>query len=274
MNFSNILNEIANAGPEVFEKSTERRNVLKNFSRKVALTALPFALGSGSKKAHAQSSNTVVVDTLNFVLDIKNLTAAFYTEAAAQVLFPDSEAEAAFNTLATQEQAHIRFLKKTIVSMGGTVNAVLSYDFTLDGALDPYNNFPTLLTVAQVLEDTCVRSLKGQMANLMSDNAMLTALLNIHSVNARHASYIRLVRARITGGTVDIKPWITGNQTGITGTPNFKDTYAGEQATTQAGINIIGIGGQNINTALATEAFDEPLEKNETLDILKPFIVA
>lgn len=273
MNFSNILNEIAKADPEVFEKVNERRNVIKSISRKVALTALPFALGAGSNKAKAQSLNTVVVDALNFVLDLKNLTAAFYTDAATQVFFPNNETKAAFTTLMNQEQAQVHFLKNTIVSMDGTVNVVPSYDFTLEGTLDPFNDFPTLLTVAQVLEDTCVRALKGQAANLMSHNMALTAVLNIHSVNARHASYIRQVRAGVTGGTASVKPWITGNQTGIAENL-FKNAYTGEQLSVQSGINIVGIGGQNISTTIATEAFDEPLTRDESLKIIKPFIVA
>lgn len=273
MNFSNILHEIANAAPEAFEKTDERRNVLKNISRKVVLTALPFALGAQFKKAHAQSPDTIVLDTLIFLLDIKNLTVAFYTEAVAQVLFPNSETKAAFTTLLNQEQAHARFLKNNVVSMGGTPNAIPAFDLTIEGTLDTFSDFAALLTVAQVLEDTSVRAFKGQTANLMTNDSALTAVLNIHSVDARHASYIRQVRATITGGTATVKPWITGNQTGISGNA-FKNAYAGEQASTQAGINIVGISGQNITNTVATEAFDEPLSHNEVLAVMKPFIVA
>src|SRR5690606_21570240 len=176
------------------------------------------------------------------ILDLKNLTAAFYTEAVAQLLFPNHQTQSAFTAILNQEQAHVHFLKTNILAMGGTVNTVPAYDFTLEGALDPFHDFATLLIVAQVLEDMSVRAIKGQATNLMSHNASLTSVLNIHSIDSRHASYIRQLRATITGGTATVKPWITGNQTGIENNA-FKNAYAGEQISTQEGINLVGIGG-------------------------------
>ena len=47
------------------------------------------------------------------------------------------------------------------------------------------------MVLAQAFEDTGVRAYKGQAGNLISNSAYLTAALQIHSVEARHASYIR-----------------------------------------------------------------------------------
>jgi hypothetical protein len=129
-----------------------------------------------------------------------------------------------------------------------------------------------LLAVSQAFEDTGVRAYKGQAGNLISNNEVLTAALQIHSVEARHASHIRQMRkangALVPAG-VNVKPWITGNQSGI-GSPAVQAIYNGEDVTTQAGVNI-ATGG--ISAAAASEAFDEPLTKAEVLAIVDPFIL-
>ncbi len=51
-------------------------------------------------------------------------------------------------------------------------------------------------------------------------------------------------------------------------------SYAGEEVTTQAGVNIIGIGGNAyIDAKAASESFDEFLTKEQVLAIVAPFIV-
>jgi hypothetical protein len=52
-------------------------------------------------------------------------------------------------------------------------------------------------------EDTGVRAYKGQAANLMSKPDLLTAL-QIHSVEARHASEVRRLRGQKDGLLVKI----------------------------------------------------------------------
>jgi len=69
---------------------------------------------------------------------------------------------------------------------------------------------------------------------------------------------------------VDVKPWITLNQSGI-GTSAVQASYNGEENITQAGVMITNIGGQNISAAAASEAFDEPLTKDEVTAIVTPF---
>ena len=89
----------------------------------------------------------------------------------------------------------------------------------------------------------------------------------MHSVEARHASYVRYVRRR-RGAT--IKPWITGKDTG--GLPPVQASYNGEEITNQAGIEIVNINGFTISANAASEAFDEPVSTAEVLEIVKPFI--
>jgi hypothetical protein len=109
----------------------------------------------------------------------------------------------------------------------------------------------------------------------MSNNDVLTAALQIHSVEARHASHIRQMRKAI--GTLvqgNVKPWITGKESNIVpngGSAAIQLSYNGEELATQAGVNIATTGSVSVDAA--TESFDEPLTKDQVLAIVDPFIV-
>ncbi|RYF91841.1 MAG: ferritin-like domain-containing protein, partial [Chitinophagaceae bacterium] len=62
MNVKHILNEIEKADPEVYDRLDTRRNAMKQFTGmagKLALAAVPIALGGMFKKAYGQSSSTL-----------------------------------------------------------------------------------------------------------------------------------------------------------------------------------------------------------------------
>ena len=272
MNFRNILNTIAETDPEVYERTSERRHVLKNMGRVATLAALPLALGSLFKKAYGQSSSSIA-EVLNFALTLEFLEAEFYKHGVdnfGAIGVPTGAPQGAITTIRNHEVAHVNFLKTAVTSLGATpVNFTFaSFDYTANNAYtDVFTSYPTFLAVAQAFEDTGVRAYKGQAANLMSNNDILTAALQIHSVEARHASHIRYMR--MNGGIAQ-RPWITGSQTDIPGTDAV---YAGEQITTQAGVPIIGIStNPNIDADAASEAFDEPLNKAEVTAIITPFL--
>jgi len=270
MNFNNILNEIAQADPEIFEKTSQRRDVLKGFGKKVALTALPFALGSMFQKAYGKTSD-LIIDTLNFALTLEHLEAEFYKMVITNSsgIIPSQAALGALTTIRDHEIAHVNFLTSAITASGGMPVAKANYDFTAGGLFaDVFTNYGTLLAVAQAFEDTGVRAYKGQAGNLIANNDVLTAALNIHSVEARHASHIRQMR-KATGA--DVKPWITMNMSGIASTA-VQPIYNGEETTMQAGVQITGIA-PTVSANAASEAFDEPLDKAAVLAIVGPFIV-
>ena len=50
-------------------------------------------------------------------------------------------------------------------------------------------------------------------------------------------------------------------------------SYNGEENTKQATLEIVNINGQSISAAAASEAFDEPLTKEQVLAIIDPFLV-
>ena len=71
----------------------------------------------------------------------------------------------------------------------------------------------------------------------------------------------------------DVKPWITGKESGIASAA-VQPSYDGEEVTTQAGIEITNINGKSIAAAAASEAFDEPLTMQQVLQIVDPFIAS
>lgn len=273
MNVQNIINQIEKVDPELYEKLDTRRDVMKGFAKasgRIALAAIPLALGSMFQKAYGQSNTTLIADTLNFALTLEYIEANFYIKGVATSgLIPSPEALAALTTIRDHENAHVSFLRTAITSLGATpvTFTAAQFDFTAGGAFaDVFSNYDTFLAVAQTFEDTGVRAYKGQAGNLMSNNDVLTAALNIHSVEARHAAHIRQMR-KARGANV--KPWITGNDSGIG--PSVQASYNGEEITTQAGVNIVNIGGFTISSAAASEAFDEPLTKEQVTTIVTPF---
>jgi len=273
MNLQHIITEIEKTDTEFLNKVDSRRNTIKNFNRfigKVSLVALPFALGGLFKKANGQSTSGII-DVLNYALTLEYLEAAFYQNGnnVANTLIPTAPARQAIATIGSHETAHVNFLKTAITASGGTPVSSPSFDFTAGGTFgDVFTNYNTFLAVAQTFEDTGVRAYKGQAGALISNNDVLTAALNIHSVEARHASHIRQMRK--ANGFGDVKPWITGKDSGIGEV--VQASYNGEEVTMQAGIEITNINNFSISSAAASEAFDEPLTMMQVLNIVKPFI--
>ncbi|MDF3076611.1 MAG: ferritin-like protein [Sphingobacteriaceae bacterium] len=277
MNLLNIIDEIEKVDPEFHERINPRRAAIKNitsFGSKVALSALPFAMGTLFKKAYGQTSSSVT-DVLNFALTLEYLEAEFYTQGTNSVRTAtfttqgqNAAALGALQQITKDENNHVAFLKSVL---GSAAVAKPNFDFTAKGTFPTvFTNYDTFLAVAQVFEDTGVRAYKGQAGNLLGNQVVLTAALNIHSVEARHASHLRQMRRARTMPA--LKPWITGaNDTGIGAAVN--GTYAGEDNVVQAGVDITKLSGVSgmLSVNAATEAFDEPLTKAQILAIVTPF---
>ncbi|MDQ3604661.1 MAG: ferritin-like domain-containing protein [Gemmatimonadota bacterium] len=112
-------------------------------------------------------------------------------------------------------------------------------------------------------DDSGVRAYKGQGGNVMGNDAVLTAALQIHSVEARHASQIRRLRGE--------KGWITGSSRGSL-PPQAQAVYDGEANTMQGGRDAAPLGANAGGAAAVSEAFDEPLGMQEVLNIIRPFL--
>ena len=274
MNIVNILEEIEKVDGEVYERLSPRRAAMKQFynmGSKVAVAAVPLALGSMFKKAYGQSTSTVI-DVLNFALTLEYLEYYFYqTGVATTGLIPAGAPTGAITTIRDHELAHVNLLKGAITASGGTPVSFVAtqFDYTAKGTFPTvFSNYPTFLAVAQAFEDTGVRAYKGQAPALMGSPSVLQTALQIHSVEARHASHIRQMRkAPAGGGITALKPWITGaNDSGV---PQVDAVYKGEDNVTQLGINIPGLG---VSVNAATESFDEFLVKADVLAIASLFI--
>lgn len=278
MNIKNILNEIERFDPEVTDRLDSRRETIRSYTKsagRLALAAVPLALGGFFKKAYAGTKSTSsIVDVLNFALTLEYLEADYYIKGVATSgLIPGDRAKEAFIIIRDHEKAHVAFLQTTIQSLGGTPVTKPTFDFTAGGTYaDVFSNYDTFLAVSQTFEDTGVRAYKGQAGNLISDNTILTAALQIHSVEARHASHVRYKRYLRTGDE-SIRQWITNKSTAGVG-PSVQASYNGEETTNQLGVEIVGINGFDISMQDATESFDEPLTMDQVLAIVDPFIVS
>ncbi len=292
MNVLHILDLIQQEDPEIYERLDTRRAAMRQFAnvgKKLAVAAVPVALGSMLNKAYGQTPAATLLGILNFALTLEYLEAEFYATAlAAPGLIPAGPVRNGITTIAAHEAAHVKFLAGAITGAGATPVAKPKFDFSANGGSNTpgplaavFTDYPTFLVVAQALEDTGVRAYKGQAGFLVKGGDVLTAALNIHSVEARHASYIRQVR-RAQGA--NIKPWITGDDPAAgAANPLISTNYKGEGATKQAGIELDNlqipvITGPNetrpvLNPRAVSEAFDEPLTKEEVLFIVGPFIV-
>ena len=281
MNLQNIISEIEKHDPEVLNKLDTRRKAMKefaSFSGKVALASIPFALGSMFKKAYGSptSPSDIIIDTLNFALTLEYLESNFYIKAVASGIIPSGDALTALTVIRDHENEHVTFLSTAISAAGGTPVSFKAsdFDFTAKGTFPTvFSDYGVLLAVAQTFEDTGVRAYKGQAGNLISNNDYLQAALQIHSVEARHAAHLREMRrsnGSLVPAGVTVKPWITLNQSGI-GTAAVQASYDGEENVMQAGVTIINIGGFPISAAAASEAFDEPLTKEQVTAIVTPF---
>ena len=209
-----------------------------------------------------------IPDVLNFALTLEYLEAKFYSMGVSSGVIAAADL-AIFQQIKKHEDAHVSLLQATIVSLGGTPVTSPKFDFTAKGAFDPFNVYAQFLALSQAFEDTGVRAYKGQAGNLISNNDVLTAALQIHSVEARHASEVRRLRKK-NGMDPANKGWISGSNRGTLPSAT-QAIYNGEDNVMQGGVDVT-----TITTAGADaikEAFDEPLTDTQTLAIASLFIV-
>lgn len=275
MNIINFLNEFTTDNLE--NENTSRRQVfnrLGKFGKKAALIALPFGLSAMGNKAYAGPTNTEdAIGALQLALTLEYLEAEFYVKALESgVLSGNTKAEAIYMQISKHESAHVSFLKGALADKAV---AKPTFDFTVGGAFDPFNDngvgkqtaYAQLLALAQAFEDTGVRAYKGQAGNLMgvNDGAFLTAALQIHSVEARHASEIRRLRG--------LDGWITGKQRGSGMPEATQAVYNGEENTNQAGVDVTSLGsGSPFTMDSATQSYDEPMSGETATAIASLFI--
>jgi rubrerythrin len=140
------------------------------------LGALP-----GSALGAATRASAGDVDILNFALTLEFLEAAFYAEAVATGKLTGEAAKFA-QAVAHDEAAHVTFLKGALGS-----KAVKTPMFDFKGTTGKQSTF---LQTAMALEDTGVSAYAGA-APMIANKKTLAAALSVHSVEARHAAWVR-----------------------------------------------------------------------------------
>jgi hypothetical protein len=121
------------------------------------------------------------VGILNYALVLEYLQASFYTEAERSGALRGKTAEAA-RVVGAVERAHVKAFRKLL----GTQAAKRPL-FDFQGTTEEQRAF---LKTAVALEDLAVAAYKGQAPKLKS-KAVLAAAVGIHSVEARHAAWMR-----------------------------------------------------------------------------------
>jgi hypothetical protein len=118
---------------------------------------------------------------LNFALSLEYLQDSFYTEAERFGALKGELARQA-STVGAHERAHVQALRQTL---GSAAVARARFDFR--GATESEDAFRR---TAVAFEDLAVAAYKGQAPRLHSRQYLASALA-IHSVEARHAAWIR-----------------------------------------------------------------------------------
>ena len=256
--------------PTILERAVSRRDAVRRsglLGAGLAVATLPAMMTALAGRAFAQGAPlpNQIVNALNVAFILENLEADFYRLGLeADGLIPSAD-RAIFEQISKHETAHVAFLAGVL---GDRKARLPRFDFTAGGAFDAFGDYATFQLLAQGFEDFGVRAYKGQAPNLMASDAVLTAALRIHSVEARHASQIRRLRGQ--------KGWIPGNDPAATAALAL--VYAGEDNVTHLGVNVGNYEGAG-DTAeermtAATEAFDEPVtDLRQVLTVVGTFTV-
>ncbi|MEL1245663.1 ferritin-like domain-containing protein [Flavobacterium sp. DGU11] len=282
MNILKFIESFTNEGviKGLSEKGSRRDSFtqFQNIGKTAAFAAVPFGLSAllAPTKARAASAAFFAeaaetpTEALQLALTLEYLEDEFYQMALDTTGLIPAADQAIIAQISQHEASHVEFLK---TALGNDAPAKPTFDFTGGqsanggGPFNPFGDYQTFLALSQAFEDTGVRAYKGQAANLMSNGDLLQAALQIHSVEARHASQIRRLRGQ--------KGWITSNDRG--GLPvQAQPVYDGEQVTLQGTFNtavVSNAGNPVIPAGAGTESFDEPLTGAQARSIAGLFIV-
>jgi len=161
----------------VANATVSRRRLLGLTVAGAGTIALGRATGAGAASGLSASD----VDILNYALVLEYLQASFYTEAERSGALTGKTASAA-SVVGATERAHVDAFLKLLKSQ-----AVKRPTFDFQGTTEQQQPF---LKTAVAFEDLAVAAYKGQAPKLRSSQ-VLAAAVGIHSVEARHAAWMR-----------------------------------------------------------------------------------
>ena len=202
MNTQSILGQL---DPELVSRLVgNRRGLFASVAKSLGVFAsAPLVLAAASTEVFAAGLPKQIVDTLNFALTLEHIEDAFYRSALEKEFIPKEHKEV-FNNIGLHEAQHVKFLTG---ALGAAAVKRPEADFTAGGKYaDVFSNFDTFLTLSQTFEDLGVAAYKGQAGNLMENGDILTAALQIHSVEARHAAIVRRIGGKKAWDTAFDEP--------------------------------------------------------------------
>jgi hypothetical protein len=147
----------------------------------VGLAGAATALASATRAGAAPGLVASDVSILNYALVLEYLQASFYTEAERSGALHGKTATAA-RVVGAVERAHVTAFHELLGS-----KAVKRPLFDFRGTTEQQTAF---LRTAVAFEDLAVAAYKGQAPKLQS-KPVLAAAVGIHSVEARHAAWMR-----------------------------------------------------------------------------------
>jgi Ferritin-like domain len=138
-------------------------------------------LGALAMPPAGDSASRNDVDILNYALTLEYLQASFYTETERIGALRGKAVEAT-RVVGAVERAHVQALRATLGRA-----AVKRPRFNFRGTTEDETKF---LKTAVAFEDLAVAAYKAQ-APLIDSKAVLAVAISIHSVEARHAAWMR-----------------------------------------------------------------------------------
>lgn len=284
MNFFKIIDQLAEVDPDVLNRFDSRRavfNSLGTAAKRSALAATPLLLSGLFQKAYAGTQSTPV-DVLQYALTLELFEQDFYKKVQASAPYASASAEdkAAIDQIKKHEDSHVTLLKGAITGLSGTPVSGVTFKQTVFDTLVTFKTgaaATSQLGIAQLLEDTGVRAYKGRAGELLGTD-LLTVALQIHSVEARHASHIRTMRGQRSwvspADDLAAHPVYTSGVTGPTSTttpfgygiPAYTAPSPVENNTKQSGVEVTSDLGTTYSANDAAAAFDEYLQAAEVLD--------
>jgi rubrerythrin len=147
----------------------------------LALAALPDAASAKASQRQRTQLHHDDVAILNFALALEYLQASFYTQAERVGALHGPLKQQA-TVVGSHERAHVKAFQQTLGSA-----AIKEPSFNFRGTTDDPKAFRA---TAVAFEDLAVGAYKEQLPKI-SSKAYLAAAVSIHSVEARHAAWIR-----------------------------------------------------------------------------------
>ena len=144
--------------------------------------AAAVALGRPAPAGAALAKSDVAI--LNYALTLEYLQDAFYTEAERKGALTGPAAQMT-RVVGAVERAHVKALRKVLGK-----KAVARPFFDFRGVTEAQ---PAFERTAVAFEDLAVAAYKGQ-AHMIKSPEILAAAVGIHSVEARHAAWIRYIQ--------------------------------------------------------------------------------